>query len=68
MSNLYLISDVADRLNVPPHRVAYLLMTRKIEEPKLRIGNRRMFTDADAKRIADALGRPWIIDKRDGEE
>lgn len=68
MSNLYLISEVADRLDVPPHRVAYLLMTRKIEEPKLRIGNRRMFTDADAKRIADALGRPWIIDKRDGEK
>lgn len=68
MSNLYLISEVADRLDVPPHRVAYLLMTRKIEEPKLRIGNRRMFTDADAKRIADALGRPWNIDKRDGEK
>lgn len=66
MSNLYLISEVADRLNVPPHRVAYLLMTRKIEEPKLRIGNRRMFTDADAQRIADALGRPWK--QRDGEK
>lgn len=66
MNNLYLISEVADRLNVPPHRVAYLLMTRKIEEPKLRIGNRRMFTDADAKRIADALGRPWK--QRDGEK
>lgn len=66
MSNLYLISEVAERLEVPPHRVAYLLMTRKIEEPKLRIGNRRMFTDADAKRIADALGRPWK--QRDGEK
>ncbi len=68
MNNLYLISEVADRLKVPAHRVAYLLMTRKIEEPKLRIGNRRMFTDADAKRIADALGRPWKIEKRDGEK
>ena len=66
MNNLYLISEVADRLEVPAHRVAYLLMTRKIEEPKLRIGNRRMFTDADAKRIAAALGRPWK--QRDGEE
>lgn len=66
MNNLYLISEVAERLEVPPHRVAYLLMTRKIEEPKLRIGNRRMFTDADAKRIADALGRPWK--QRDGEK
>lgn len=66
MNNLYLISEVAERLEVPPHRVAYLLMTRKIEEPKLRIGNRRMFTDADAKRIAAALGRHWK--EREGKE
>ena len=32
---LYLISDVAKRLNVPPHRVAYLFITRKLPEPKL---------------------------------
>jgi DNA-binding transcriptional MerR regulator len=57
--DLYLISEVAERLGVPPHRVAYLLMTRKIEEPKLRMGNRRIFTDDDAKRVADALGRTW---------
>lgn len=57
--DLYLISEVAERLGVPPHRVAYLLMTKKIEEPKLRMGNRRVFTDDDAKRVADALGRTW---------
>jgi DNA-binding transcriptional MerR regulator len=57
--DLYLISEVAERLGVPPHRVAYLLMARKIEEPKLRMGNRRIFTDDDAKRVADALGRTW---------
>ena len=62
-NELYLISEVADRLHVPPHRVAYLLITRKIEEPKLRIGNRRMFTDADAKRVAVALGRSWDCGK-----
>lgn len=57
--DLYLISEVAERLGVPPHRVAYLLMTRKIEEPKLRMGNRRIFNNDDAKRVADALGRTW---------
>lgn len=65
-NDLYLISEVADRLNVPPHRVAYLLITRKIEEPKLRMGNRRVFTNEDAKRVADALGRTWVTDERDG--
>lgn len=61
--NLFLISEVADRLAVPPHRVAYLLMTKKIEEPKLRMGNRRVFTHEDAKRVADALGRTWDAEK-----
>ena len=65
-NDLYLISEVAERLNVPPHRVAYLLMTRKIDEPKLRMGNRRVFTDADAKRVADALGRTWEPIKKEG--
>lgn len=32
---LFLISDVARQLNVPPHRIAYLFMTRKLSEPRL---------------------------------
>ncbi|WP_437191375.1 MerR family transcriptional regulator [Planctomicrobium sp. SH527] len=59
MTQLYLISDVAEQLGIQAHRIAYLLMTRKIEEPKLRLGNRRIFTDADAHRVADALGLAW---------
>ncbi len=61
---LYLISDVAKRLDVRPHKVAYLFMTRKLEEPALRIGNRRMFTDADARRVAKALGKTWEGDRQ----
>lgn len=56
---LYLISEVADRLGVQAHRIAYLLMTRKLEEPKLRMGNRRIFDDSDAKRVAEAFGLTW---------
>jgi DNA-binding transcriptional MerR regulator len=52
---LFLISDVARRLNVPTHRIAYLFMTRKLPEPQLRLGNRRMFTLADVQRVAKAL-------------
>jgi hypothetical protein len=66
--DLYLISEVAQRLDVPPHRVAYLLITRKIEEPKLRIGNRRMFTEADANRVADALGLTWASRRKEAHE
>ena len=56
---LFLISDVARRLDVPPHRVAYLFLTRKLVEPRLRLGNRRCFTNGDAKRVAKALGKTW---------
>jgi hypothetical protein len=55
---LYLISDVARQLNVPPHRVAYLYMTRKLPEPQLKLGNRRIFTLDDIRKVAKALGRP----------
>ena len=65
--DLYLISEVAQRLDVPPHRIAYLLMTRKLAEPKLRMGNRRVFTNDDAKRVADALGRAWVSVTQEGQ-
>jgi DNA-binding transcriptional MerR regulator len=64
---LYLISDVAKRLNVPPHRVAYLFITRKLPEPRLRLGNRRVFTNAEARKVAKTLGRPWLLDEEEGQ-
>ncbi len=65
---LFLISDIAKRLNVPPHRVSYLFLTRKLTEPKLRMGNRRVFTNDDAKRVADALGRTWVSEEKEAHE
>jgi DNA-binding transcriptional MerR regulator len=58
MNNTYLISDVAKRLGVPPYRIAYLYLTRKLPEP-MRIGNRRLFREADARLVAKALGLSW---------
>jgi hypothetical protein len=55
---LYLISDVSRMLGVPPYRIAYLFTTRKVPEPPLRLGNRRVFGLADVRRVAQALGRP----------
>jgi hypothetical protein len=54
---LFLISDVSRQLNVPQHRIAYLYMTRKLPEPSLRLGNRRVFTLTDVQRVARALGK-----------
>jgi DNA-binding transcriptional MerR regulator len=55
---LYLMSDVSRMLGVPAHRIAYLFTTRKVPEPPLRLGNRRVFGLADVRRVAQALGRP----------
>ena len=55
---LFLISDVSRMLGVPAHRIAYQYMTRKLPEPSLKMGNRRVFTLADVHKIAKALGRP----------
>ncbi len=63
---LFLISDIARRLDVPPHRVAYLFLNRKLEEPKLRMGNRRVFTVDEAKGVAMAMGRIWDVNQQEG--
>lgn len=62
---LYLISDVSRMLDVPAHRIAYLFMTRKLSEPRLRLGNRRVFSRADVERVAKALRRP--LGKEEGQ-
>lgn len=62
---LYLLSDVAGQLNVQPHRIAYLFITRRLPEPRLRLGNRRIFTQGDINRIASALGIPRKADEKE---
>lgn len=58
IEDLFLIGEVSRRLNVPAHRIAYLFLTRKLAEPELRLGNRRVFNEGDVRRIAQALGLP----------
>ena len=58
MKQTYLMGELSKRLGVPHYKIAYLYMTRRLPEP-MRIGNRRIFTDADARRVAKALGVPW---------
>jgi DNA-binding transcriptional MerR regulator len=66
MKKTYLISDLSKRLNVPPYRIAYLYTTRRLPEP-VRTGNRRVFTSADARKVAKALGLPWNPDQQGKE-
>jgi hypothetical protein len=54
--NLYLLGEVSRRLGCEPYRITYLLATGKVPEPRLRLGNRRLFTEEDIARIAATLG------------
>jgi hypothetical protein len=57
---LFLISDVSRMLGVPAHRIAYQYMTRKLPEPALKLGNRRVFTLTEIHKVAKALNRPVV--------
>ena len=58
MRHTYLIGDLSKRLDVPPYKIAYLLSTRQLPEP-MRIGNRRIFNETEARLVAKALGLSW---------
>ena len=60
MNELYLLGDVARKLNVKPYKIAYLYVTRCLPEPELRLGNKRVFSNVDAERIALKLGLEWV--------
>src|SRR5262245_54577022 len=69
MRTTYLMGDLSKRLNVPPYRIAYLFTTRQLPEPN-RVGNRRVFTETDARQVAKALGISWdtIIKPQEAHE
>jgi hypothetical protein len=56
MTNLYSTVDVSRLLNVGEHRLAYAIRTGKLEGPTLKIANKRVFTEADLRRVADYFG------------
>lgn len=51
----FLLGQVARILRCQPYQVAYLLATRQVPEPRLRIGGKRIFTIQDVERLADKL-------------
>ena len=61
---LFLLGDVSSRLNVPPHRISYLFQKRAVPDVKLRLGNRRVFTNEECRAIAKALGLAWDEDEK----
>jgi DNA-binding transcriptional MerR regulator len=50
-----LLSDVARLLRRRPHQIVYLLTSRQVPEPSLRLGNRRIFSAQDVERLRAKL-------------
>jgi hypothetical protein len=67
-TNYFLLSDVARILRCQPYQIVYLLTTRQVPEPALRMGNRRVFTIADVHRIAEILQVQMAQELQDGKE
>lgn len=62
MKQHYLLGEVARVVGIKPHRLAYLLTNSVIEEPKLRIGGKRVFSHQEVERIKE------IVAAKDGAE
>ena len=52
----FLLKDVAQMLKVKPYQIAYALSVGLVEEPKLRISNKRIFQEDDIQRLAAHFG------------
>ena len=57
MKQLFTIGDIATQLNVPQHRIAYLIQRGRAQE-SFRLAGRRVFTEADVANIATQLNQP----------
>ncbi len=51
----FTLGEVARRLQIEPYKIHYMLSCHKIEEPNLRIGSRRVWTEAEIVPIAERL-------------
>ena len=54
-TDFFSLGDVARILRCQPYQVVYLISTRQVPEPRLRIGGKRIFTMPDIHRIAEKL-------------
>ncbi len=49
----FLLNEVARAIPCKPYQIAYLLTIGLVDEPKLRINNKRVFTAKDVDRIRE---------------
>lgn len=52
----YSTIDLAKLIGVAEHRINYAHRCGKLAEPDLKVANKRIYTEADAKRVAAYFG------------
>ena len=62
MNNVFLLNEVAKLFKKRPHQIAYAISSGLVPEPKLRIGNKRIFVDEDIGRLAAHFGIAFDLD------
>ena len=61
-SQIASLGEIAERLNVPIHRVEYVIRSRQIK-PALVVGGRHIYSEAQIQRISSEIRR---IDEEKG--
>lgn len=51
----YLLNQVARQVGCKAYQIAYAISTGQVDEPKLRIANKRVFTTEDVARIREVF-------------
>ena len=59
----YSLGEVARLLNIPQHRIVYLLQSGQVQE-SMRLAGRRAFTVDDLVNIAELLGNEKLAELR----
>jgi DNA-binding transcriptional MerR regulator len=54
--NIYSTGQVAHLLNLKIHQLAYAHATGQVAEPPLRFLGKRVYTEADVRRVAEHFG------------
>lgn len=57
-NNQMALRDVALLLGVAPYRIQYAIVTGRVQEPRSRIANNRIYEVEDVRRLAVHFGRP----------
>jgi DNA-binding transcriptional MerR regulator len=64
--NHFLLNEVAKAIPCKAYQIAYLITTGVIEEPTLRINNKRIFTAKDVDRIREIFQERTAKARRGG--